>query len=195
MQAPLVTEVLAMMPEVQALKTGVSGLNLFSNGTLSAGIGDYLRQSLVSSYQGAWSALSDYTSDQTSFASTKLWESHEVLQADVVAWRMYLFLSINLLVTLGGLALALIQTQCAGKTIANPVLTTMMLDCSAVLAQDQEGLCNAAALGKGQGDGSIRSRLRVRSTAPGCERQYHHPMLAREKSLCKDSEFDRLIGA
>lgn len=182
---PLVEQVVAMMPEVQALKTAISNNGINRNTTKAGNLEGYLLDSLISSYQGAWSALSDYTSDST-LPSTLIWDAHQVQQAQVARWRIWLYLGLNLLLPISGLVLMALQVGCVGKTVDSQIITNLMLDTSD-LTNHVDGLCNSVSLTKdvskdpktGQ---DIRLRLKVWIVDNEHEK-YHHPMLVRETSF------------
>ncbi|KAF4992032.1 hypothetical protein FDECE_13839 [Fusarium decemcellulare] len=160
---PLVYEVFAMMPEVQAL---VAALSLHVPGTLTNNLEAYLRNSLTQSYQGTWSALADFFADTAHEVQTEVRKPSLLLEAQVTTWRMYLWLGINLLLVVSGLFLAVIQSSCNAKTINDPVIATIMMDSSEVIIEDKSGLCNATDIGRGHGNADMKLLLKFGVPVP-----------------------------
>lgn len=178
----LVGEVLAMMPEVQALKTAITVTGMNTNTTKSGNLEGYLLDSLISSYQGAWSALSDALASPT-LQSTVMWDAYQVQQAQVAQWRIWVYLGLNLLLPISGLVLMALQVGCIGKTVESQVITNLMLDTSDI-TNHIDGLCNSVDVSKEvTKDPSTRQDLRLRLrvwSANEEHEKYHHPMLVRE---------------
>ena len=165
---PLVSEVVAMMPEVQALHTVISGVNLEPS-RLAGSLERYLSDSLVSAYQSTWSALTDTLASMNgSSIDTRLWEPLQVLRADVSFLRIYLYLGLHLLVTLSGLILIYVQSTCCGKIVDDHVLSTILLDSTAIINHSDTGLCNAVSVGQVPDSKMLRLRLEV------CSRSVEH---------------------
>jgi len=150
---PLTDQVFALMPKVQMTLTAISATNLYPTDALSGSLERHLRDSLVTSYQGGWSALTDYISngEPASLLTTQLWGPHEVLRASIAVWRIYLFWGLNLLLTLAGLLLIGFQHTSEGTMVLDSVLDTILLDSSKVA--DALGLANGAS------DGDMRVKL------------------------------------
>lgn len=186
---PLVQQVFDMMPEVQALATAILP-KIANASSLNSTMEEYLRSMLVRSYQGTWSAMTDYLADSPTLA-TDVWLPFEVLKADVTPWRMYLWLELNLLLVIAGLMLVSLQNMCEVDTVDDAVITAVMLDTSHVIEDDEVPVCDAVAMGRGAGDNST---LRVRLIASGEHRDqalggstghYQHSMLVPEEGCTK----------
>lgn len=152
----LVTEVLNMMPEVQALVEALTWHNeTFQHGKLEL----QLRNSLTQAYQATWSHLTEVLAN-SSLIETQAMEPHPtLLRAQVSSWRMFTWLGINALFLLSGLLLLVLQSTCEGKTVNDPVVAALMLDSSGVIESDVTGLCNATDLGQSKGDADAKLKL------------------------------------
>ncbi|KAK1758147.1 hypothetical protein QBC47DRAFT_295083 [Echria macrotheca] len=184
---PLVTEVFAMMPEVQAL---IAGLQLHDVKSLKGGLETTLRNSLVQAYQGTWSALTEsFTASPDQRLQTPVWTPHTLLKAQIAKWRVVVWMGLNLLLGLSGLLLFIIQSTCEGKTVNDPVVTAMMLDSSEVIDVDKTGLCNATDVGRGHGNAGMRMLLRVRSRSGSARGEdYFHPRLVPQDGYPRSPE-------
>jgi len=129
---PLIEQVFALMPEVQMTLTAISATNLYPTDALSGNLERHLRDSLITSYQGTWSALNDAISAGVPRLQTQVWGPHEVLTANVAVWRIYLFWGLNLLLTLAGLLLMGFQRTSDGVMVVDSVLDAISLDSSKV---------------------------------------------------------------
>ncbi|KAK4231648.1 putative uracil permease [Podospora fimiseda] len=169
---PLVDEVMAFMPEVQAMG---AALALYSNARLQGNLEAYLRNSLIQAYQGTWSALVEFFGEGSDKLVSEYWTPQLVLRAEVEKWRMWGWMGVNLLLVVAGVALIVVQNMCDGKTVNNPVVAALMVDSWDVAKRDVRGLlCNAVDLGKGHGDGTVRVRLEVSNEG---DKHYQHPKL------------------
>lgn len=120
-------------------------------------------------YQASWNSLSNMW--QASLLPTKISTPYSVLIARVTTWRVCAWLGLNLVLTISGLLLAVLQKNCQNKTVRDPALAALMLDTSALLSQDSTGLCNAVALRKG--DNALRLRMEI----PNSNARYRHARL------------------
>ncbi|RTE71305.1 hypothetical protein BHE90_014286 [Fusarium euwallaceae] len=156
----LVQQVFSIMPEVQGL---VAALGLSDPKAKNSDLEVHLRNSLIRAYQGSWSVLTDYFSDPEHQVRAEVWQPSPLLQAQVLAWRMYLWLGINMLLVASGLLLFAVQTSCRVKTVNDPVVASLMMDSSVVTETDKTGLCNATDIGAGHGNADLKLFLKVDS--------------------------------
>lgn len=175
------------MPEVQALKSAISvayqkpiPLN-YRNLTVLEYI---LRESVTSSYQASWSALTNLAPLNGTYSTATTYEAYPALRADVSHWRVLVYLGLNLLLPLSAILLNAMQSTCQGNTVMQPVVTTLLLDISKVLEQDDAGLCNVETLrsGKKQGDMKVWLKVWGEKQEQDYHHPYHHPMLVPEGS-------------
>lgn len=155
---PLVTQVLALMPEVQAL---VEALVWHDPNRQHGRLEARLRSSLVQAYQATWSELTEWISGESQADTTVYEPDASLLRARVSPWRMMMWLATNLLLVVSGLLLLSIQSTCKGKTVNDSVVAAFLLDCSEVIESDDTGLCNATDIGKGHGNTDLKVFLRI----------------------------------
>ena len=165
---PLVSEVFAMMPEVQAL---LAALSFYESRKFSGKLEMVLRNSLVQGYQGTWSAMTESFADPKQPFQTQIWEPIAFLEAQVSSRRMYIWMGLGLLLVVSGLLLVTIQISCQGETASDPAVTAILLDSSDVINTDN--------ISKDYGDAKMKLSLKVCSAnttsngAVGC----FHPKL------------------
>ncbi|KAJ5919113.1 hypothetical protein N7466_010056 [Penicillium verhagenii] len=161
----LTLEIFNMMPEVQALAAALSTTSTY----LSGGLELYLRMSLIRSYQGTWSALTNYLSDDSVELDTEIYQPFKVVRAEVARWRIYLWAGINLLLVLAGLALAVIQATWSGiSTVNDPALEAILLD-SSRLHSSQGKPDNFRRLGTNQKEGFSSTVAKLRDWGPSVD--------------------------
>ncbi|KAF4840520.1 hypothetical protein CGCSCA4_v010158 [Colletotrichum siamense] len=175
---PLVSEVFAMMPEIQSLVVAISS---YEPGILQGNLERFLRNSLVQAYQGGWSAMAEYLSPvETQRTTTSAWKPVILLEARVSSQRMYIWMGMGMTLVASGLLLMIIQATCKAKTVNNSLVAAVMLDSSEVARRDATGLCNAVDIGKGHGNAKLRLRLKVSDTSQSFTSigsSYTHPRL------------------
>jgi hypothetical protein len=131
----LIPDVLAAMPEVQAMGAALSLRDASTlNGTLEA----TLRNSLTLAYQATWSALVDDVTDPEHNNQTEIWKPVSMLEARVLSWRMYLWLGINILLVFSALLLFATQSHYKVNSVKDPIAAAIMIDSSDVVSTENE---------------------------------------------------------
>jgi len=179
----MVEQAIALMPEVLFyMKIGNS-----SNIPLWHNLDGYTRGMLTVAYQASWNAL--ITDFQANDTTTVLSPQYPVLVASITRWRILVWLLLNVSLTVSGVILSVLQRSCQAKTIQNPPLTALMIDTSAVLREDRNGLCNTVDVDKR--DANLRLRLVVPGRTAGT---YRHPFLQVEGQAANEVQLDQLIA-
>ncbi|KAF0318311.1 multidrug resistance-associated abc transporter [Colletotrichum asianum] len=166
----LTREVFAMMQEVHTI---VASLRMNDPETYMGQLEQALRESLVRTYQGTWSALTESFSlgafpNGIGRLETRGWEPVQALRAEVSPVRILSWLAISVLLVLSGFLVLVLDSRSAGKTVTEPVIEAIMLDSSRVIKDDDAYLGNVVDVGKA--NGSIQKRLRLEySSRPGVE--------------------------
>lgn len=169
----LVSLVLAMMPEVQAL---VEALSWHDPNGQHGRMEARLRNSLVQAYQATWSELTEWMADTSQTEATIYEPEASLLRARVSPWRMLMWLATNMLLVISGILLLSYQVTCDGKTVNDSVVAAMMTDSSEVIESDSTGLCNAMDVGQGHGKTQLKLRLQVSGSKPvGGVQMTSHP--------------------
>ena len=179
----MVEQAIALMPEVLFyMKIGnTSNIPLWHN------LDGYTRGMLSVAYQASWNSLT--TDFQANDTTTVLSPQYPVLVASITRWRVLLWLLLNASLTVSGVILAVLQISCQAKTIQNPPLSALMIDTSAVLQEDRNGLCNAAYADKRD------AHLRLRLVVPGRTAEtYGHPFLKVEGEAADEVLLDQLLA-
>ncbi|KAK1844498.1 hypothetical protein CCHR01_12891 [Colletotrichum chrysophilum] len=180
----LTGEIFAMMQEVH---TVVASLRMNDPETYMGRLEEALCDSLVRTYQGTWSALTEAFSPSTfpggiGRLETRGWEPVEALRAEVSSVRILSWLAISMLFVFSGFLVLVLDAFSDGKTVSNPVIAAIMLDSSGVIEADHTGLCNAVDISKDHGnDTEPRLRLEV-SNGKAETRDYKHPRLVPEET-------------
>jgi hypothetical protein len=110
----------------------------------------YVSELLLRSYAATWTALTRVTGvadgDAPAALSTGVEIASEGLKAVVSFPRVFVWLFLNLLVTVSGAIFVLLQLSCSQPIVANPRLAAMLLDSKEVLHIGQRGFCNFSSL-------------------------------------------------
>jgi hypothetical protein len=161
---PLVENAISMVPEVLFyMKVSNS-----SQAPSWQNIDGYTRGMVTTAYQASWNSLANGW-QASPMVVTEVSTPYPILIAKVITWRVSTWFGLNTILTISGLLLAHLQRYCENKTIRNPALAALMLDTSAILRQDANGLCNAVFLRKC--DESLRLRIKVSEG----NMNYEHP--------------------
>ncbi|KAK0623834.1 hypothetical protein B0T14DRAFT_565153 [Immersiella caudata] len=147
---PLITETLAMLPEVMHAITTMSVTSSSQLGKLP----QWTQRLLQQAYFATWTEMSIYFADPPDFdsdvpepLSSGTTVPIQVVLASINRDRMWLWLGLNVLVTVSGVLLLAWQTGgCEAKVVIDPVLVAVMLDSQRLLDGDDTGLCNASRL-------------------------------------------------
>ena len=138
---PLVKTAIAMMPEVLFyMEIGnASSAPTWNN------LDGYTRGMLSVAFQASWNELaSDFQAQPMS--QTRYMSPFAILTASVTKWRVLVWYMLNLLLTLSGAIMGLVQSWCRFETIQDPTLAALLLDTSDVIGHDEKGVCNAVSL-------------------------------------------------
>lgn len=115
---PLVEFALALTPEtaMQVNMMNTTGWD-FENGAAN-----YVQNLLSVAYQGAWSATAYFTNGPDTLA-TVAYERIQAVRAEVTAWRVWLWLALNGVLTLPGFVVYYLQSRVVRPVVQDPVLT------------------------------------------------------------------------
>ncbi|KAF9630936.1 hypothetical protein BFW01_g1807 [Lasiodiplodia theobromae] len=166
---PLVEFALALTPEtvMQVNMMNTTGWD-FENGAAH-----YVQNILNVAYQGAWSATAYFTNNGPDTLTTVAYERIQAVRAEVTAWRVWLWLVLNGVLTLTGLVVYYLQSRVVRPVVQDPVLTAVMMDPSNILKHDRDGICDIDNIG-----GSDKhDRLLSLSCMPRVGGQWRHDML------------------
>lgn len=111
---------------------------------------------------------------------TYIWQPYVLLEARVQAYRVYLWLGLNVLLVVSGLLLFALQKSCQIKTVNDPGFASMMMDSLEVITVDKTGLCNATDVGSGHGNAHVRVFLRTSRQTPMRENYSHHKLVPQD---------------
>lgn len=176
---PLVSDAISMIPEVLFFMK----VSNASQAPTWQNIDGYTRGMISTAYQASWNSLAN-SAQFSPMDETEISTPYPVLVARIITWRVLAWFGLNLMLSLSGVLLAILQKSCQNKTIRNPVLAAIMLDTSAILGRDSDGLCNSVSLQKG--DDSLRLRIKLSKKYEN----YEHPRIeiAEVRSGPKDSD-------
>lgn len=117
----------------------------------------YVSELLARSYSASWTLLTDtFTFAGTDGLATDVQIAVLTSRADVLWWRVWLWLSINLMFTLSGLLFLFVHRICNQPLIGNPSMAALLLDATDVLHRRHRALCNFSTLvGEDKGTGYL----------------------------------------
>lgn len=123
---PLVKFSLTLVPEtvMQVNMMNTTGWD-FKNGSEN-----YVKNILNVVYYGVWSATTYFLNGPDKLTTTAYERVHSV-QAEVTAWRVWLWLALNAMLTLTGGAVYYLQSQVVRPTVRDPVLSGKFVDSAA----------------------------------------------------------------
>ena len=171
---PLTNEAFNLMPEAMM----VMALMNSSDNDPSGRLEDFTKSAIARGHQASWNALNDRAGTATRIATRR---PHAAVRASVLRPRMYTWAGINLLLSLSGCLLILIQSQCIRKPVVDANIAAIMMDPSPLLEQDVNGLCNAVMLGKKD------DRLKMLRLRKGLdESRFSHDVLVNETRGMRD---------
>ncbi|KAK0644871.1 hypothetical protein DIS24_g8439 [Lasiodiplodia hormozganensis] len=115
---PLVEFALALTPEtvMQVIMMNTTGWDF------EHGAANYVQNLLNVAYQGAWSATAYFTNGPDTL-TTVAYERIQAVRAEVTAWRVWLWLALNGVLTLTGFAVCYLQSRVVRPVVQDPVLT------------------------------------------------------------------------
>lgn len=178
---PLVDLALAMIPEVLFFMVIANSTRAPTWDNLDA----YTRGMITTAYQASWNLLVQHFSTNVSTppATIPYATAQQTLRAEINFTMALIWFILNITTTLSAGILGLIQAKSTGKVIRNQVMTALLLDSTAVIANDETGLCNATKLS--DKDKSLGLHLRIRSGS----KQYLHPVLVAEEKVMASSHY------
>jgi hypothetical protein len=146
LQADVMTaEALAMMPEViEAMVFMNTSIPLPVNN-----LNNYTIALLSRSYAAAWTALTNFVGSVSTPLDSEVDIPVPISQAHVAYWRVYVWLGLNLLVTLSGILFTTLLMRCGEMIVLDTAVAALLLDSHHVLHDNEEqGLCNFSMLVK-----------------------------------------------
>jgi len=145
---------LAVLPSMQVrsvidMMPVVGGTMVLQNNSLPRAynnLDQYVTELLIRSYAASWTHFRKST-NMTSL-STEVQIAIPTSRASVLWWRVWVWLSLNLLFTLSGFFFWVVQ-KCSGQRyIRNPQLAAFLLDTSEVLHERDRAFCDFSSLTK-----------------------------------------------
>ena len=144
---------LTMMPLVgmQLVQQNYSLPTTFQN------LDKYVAELLIRSYAGSWNHVTRIISEDPwhleSDSSGNKWTTgaqifKQTSQAEVLWWRVGLWVSLNLIFTLSGLLFLVIQSTCDQPIIGSPFIAALFLDTTEVVHKRDRALCNVSKVVK-----------------------------------------------
>ena len=135
---------LGMMPVVGALMMAhnVSLPRTFDN------LGGYVTEILSRSYAASWTYLTNLMSDPKRLP-TYVRVAVPTSRANVLWWRVLLWLSLNLVFTTSGTIFLIIQRFCNQPLIGNPSMAALLLDTTEVQHKRNRAFCDFSMLVEG----------------------------------------------
>jgi len=113
----------------------------------------YVTGLLTRSYGGAWNYLMDsYIRVADVAVKTDVQIAVPTSKANVLWWRVLLWLMLNMMFTLSGLLLLFLQTRCSQQVVVDTSIAALLLDTSDVLHEKNRALCNFSRLVKDDED-------------------------------------------
>ena len=122
-------------------------------------LNNYTIDILSCSYGASWTAITNLLGSNATPLHTNVAVSVHVSQARVLHWRLYVWIGLNMQVTLSGLCFIVIQMTCSKPLVVDTAVAALLLDTRDVVHKHQRGLCNLSMLTK---DDSAISSLRLR---------------------------------
>jgi hypothetical protein len=136
---PMTSEAMVLMP-LLGTNMGLGG----SSVPPATNIEQYIRDILPRSYGAAWTALSDYLSGTK--LTTDVMIPIPVSTARVLHWRIYLWVVLNIMLTLSGLLFLIVQYQCDNMLVVDTGIVALLMDTQRVQEQDSRGLSDLSKL-------------------------------------------------
>jgi hypothetical protein len=116
---------------------------------ISQDLDTYASGMLTLGYQAAFSAIIETLHNDKDTEAANFSTATGVIVASIDRPKLYIWLSMNVAMTLSAMMVYLAQRRSNKKTIRNPALSALTMDLSEVTHdQDAQGLCNAVTLSK-----------------------------------------------
>jgi len=133
---------IAMMPRVGAMLA----LHNLSLPRTYNNLNGYVTELLTRSYGASWASLQYSMQASSPYLETDVQIAVPTSRANILWWRVFLWLSLNLVFTLSGLIFFVIQRACNQPLIGNPALAALLLDTTGVQHKQNRALCNFSTL-------------------------------------------------
>jgi len=142
----------AIVPELEPDVMTIDALSLAPKVTQSMVLGNYstpnpynnannfVREMLARSYQASWNALTDKFESSSMSVATSIMVPIQLSQAHVASWRIYIWVGLNLMLTLSGFLFWVVQRRCKKPMVINVGVAALLLNPVEVLniARSQE---------------------------------------------------------
>ena len=135
-------QALGMMPSV-------AGMMATQNASLPRAFNNldgYVTDLLIRSYATSWSILMEGMSSSRNVLVTNVRIAVPTSRANVLWWRIWLWLLLNVMFTLSGLLFLVIQSRCSQPMIGSPSMAAFLLDTTEVLHKRDRALCSFSML-------------------------------------------------
>ena len=134
---------LALMPKVSAMMAIQNTALPDRLNNLDA----YVTELFIRSYGASWDCITGSTRiEPGTILQTNVQVAVSTSQAKVLWWRVYLWLALNLCLTVSGLLFFYIQSLCAERLIESPFMAALLLDTIDVHHQKNRSLCGFSTL-------------------------------------------------
>lgn len=133
---------IGLMPMVGTMMTLQ---NLSLPGTYN-NLDEYVTELFIRSYGASWSLLNYFMQFTTEFLATDVQIAVPTSRANVMWWRVVLWLTLNMMFTLSGLLFLAIQRTCDQPLIGQPSLAALLLDTTEVQHKRNRALCDFSTL-------------------------------------------------
>jgi len=141
---PFTEEALALMLEVMNTLVQLNNsLPLpFNN------LNNYTVAILTQAYGSAWTVLNDFigSQDDSVYLNTTVQIPRAGSKAFISRWRIFLWLALQLLLTISAILLMVVQCTCQRKPVVDGVVAAMMLDAHEVYKKDKNNLRDMSRL-------------------------------------------------
>jgi hypothetical protein len=119
----------------------------YSQPWISADLDDYTSGMLTVGYQAAWSGLMKILGNETELVA--FYPSQQVVSASIDRWKIYIWLAMNMMLTISAILVFVAQSLSKTKTIRDTAIAAITMNMSDVVHSSRaSGLCNMVALGK-----------------------------------------------
>jgi len=137
---------LTMMP----LVGGVMTLRSFSLPRTFNNLDEYVTEFFIRSYGAAWTVFTTVLQPEQVAPTTTLQSNVQIAvptsRANIMWWRVSLWLVLNVMFTFSGLLFLFIQSTCALPLIGKPFMAALLLDTTEVHHKRNRALCNFSTL-------------------------------------------------
>lgn len=153
----------------------VAGLMAQQNASLTRALNNldgYVTALLIRSYAASWTLLAEKMSNLNTTrysVATNIQIAVPTSRSNVLWWRVWFWLSLNLMFTLSGLLFLVLHSRCNQPLIGNPSMAALLLDTTEVLHKRNRALCNFSTLVEADKDiGSLHLRYKTMDGTHKC---------------------------